>query len=115
MQRSREPKRKRRRLMSRMDGYQAELAMIEKDLVELRQKALADPESAHTVTKYAYRFYQHASLTGNLEAMDEVERVIDGALQTLGPAQDLCLLKANLDFKLHRLAETKCDLEASPG
>ena len=101
--------------MSRMGGYQVELAMIEKDLVELREKALANPESADAVTKYAYRFYQHASLTGNLEAIGEVEKVIDGALQTLGPAQDLCLLKANLDFKLHRLAETKGDLESSPG
>src|SRR5256885_8968016 len=32
-----------------------------------------------------------------------------------GPAQDLYLLKANLDFKFHRLADVRIDLETGRG
>ena len=40
--------------------------------------------------------------------------MIDQAIERLGPVEDICLLKANLDFKLHRLAETKRDLNLVP-
>jgi tetratricopeptide (TPR) repeat protein len=40
--------------------------------------------------------------------------MIDRAIEYLGPAEDLCLLKANLNFKLHRLAETRRALLLAP-
>lgn len=101
-----------------MDGltdFQIELRALEQDLVNLRPPALANPMSADHVTKYVYRLYQRAALSGNLEYFQEVELELNGAIARLGPAPDLCLLKANLDFKLHRVAEAKLDLQMSSG
>jgi tetratricopeptide (TPR) repeat protein len=36
------------------------------------------------------------------------------AIARCGPKEDLCLLKANLDFRFHRLAEVKRDLDLAP-
>jgi tetratricopeptide (TPR) repeat protein len=49
-----------------------------------------------------------------LKELRVVEAAIDRAIECVGPAEDLCLLKANLDFKLHRLAETRRDLAMAP-
>ena len=101
-----------------MDGltdFQIELRAFEQDLENLRPPALANPMSADYVTKYVYRLYQRAALSGNLEYFQEVEAELNGAIARLGPAPDLCLLKANLDFKLHRVAQTKLDLQMSSG
>ena len=61
-----------------------------------------------------YRLYARSSLNGNLRELRAVEAAIHRAIECVGPAGDLCLLKANLDFRLHRLAETKLDLALAP-
>jgi tetratricopeptide (TPR) repeat protein len=101
--------------MTARTDFQAELDRIDADIAELGPGAFAAPLSAERVTKLVYRRYQRASLTGNLAALDEVEAAVDEAIAGLGPAPDLCLLKANLDLTLHRLVETRRDLEAGPG
>jgi len=101
--------------MTARTDYQAELDRIDTDIAELGEGAFAARLNAETVTKLVYRLYQRASLSGNLAELDEVETAIDKAIEGLGPAPDLCLLKANLDLKLHRLGEARRDLDAGPG
>jgi tetratricopeptide (TPR) repeat protein len=86
--------------------YEAELAHIDRDVSKLANAR--DPESR---VKLAYRLYHRVSLTGELVGLTAVEAIIDEAVQRSGPKEDLCLLKANLDFKLHRLGPAKRDLE----
>ena len=45
---------------------------------------------------------------------EEVEEAIQDALGEFGPKEDLCLLKANLDFRFHRLGEARRDLQMCP-
>ena len=72
-----------------MTAYETELRKIDKDIAEI-----GSPSGTEKITRRAYRLYQRAALTGR---------------------PDLCLLKANLDMKFHRLAETKSDLAMAPG
>ena len=98
-----------------LTDYEAELERVEKDIFDLGPTALVLPVLSELATKYLYRRYQHVSLTGRLEALTSIEKDIDRAIEQLGPAEDLCLLKANLNFKLHRLPETRQALEMAPG
>ena len=101
--------------MNGATDFDIEMKKFNQDLAELRPQALANPGSADAVTKFVYRLYQCAALNGNLRLLEEVESELDAAIERLGPAPDLLLLKANLDFKLHRLAATKRDLERGTG
>jgi tetratricopeptide (TPR) repeat protein len=101
--------------MNGTTDFDIELRLFDQDLAQLSPKAAADPMSADYVTKFLYRSYQRASLGGDLTAFQEVESRLDTAIAQLGPAPDLCLLKANLDFKLHRLKATKRDLAMAEG
>jgi tetratricopeptide (TPR) repeat protein len=94
--------------------YAIDLQRTDEDLAELQKTAFAEPVKSGETTLYLYRLYARSSLTGNLKELRSVEALIDKAIQILGPAEDLCLLKANLDFKLHRLAETRRDLAMAP-
>jgi tetratricopeptide (TPR) repeat protein len=95
--------------------YEIELEWIDRYISELKDSALAIPIDIGKATKFAYRLYQRASLTGNLAEFEAVETAIDEAIRQIGPWADLCLLKANLDFKLHRLVDVRHDLEMAPG
>jgi tetratricopeptide (TPR) repeat protein len=97
-----------------LTDYDAELERVEKDITDLGPTALVLPVQSELATKYLYRLYQHVSLTGNLQGLASIEKNIDRAIEQLGPAEDLCLLKANLNFKLHRLPETKQALQMAP-
>jgi tetratricopeptide (TPR) repeat protein len=90
------------------------LGRIEADIAELEKIAFAEPLKSAAVARYLYRLYARSSLNGDLRELRPLGQLIDRAIEGLGPAEDLCLLKANLDFKLHRLAETKRDLELAP-
>jgi tetratricopeptide (TPR) repeat protein len=90
--------------------YQVELQQTEKHIHQLAG-VLGDPEKR---TRYVYRLYHRASLTGCFEHFEIAERAIDAAIGGLGPKEDLCLLKANLDFRFHRLAEAERDLAMAP-
>jgi len=94
--------------------FEIELEQLDKDISELEDGVLTIPIDAGKVTKFAYRLYQRASLTGNLAAFEAVETAIDEAIRHIGHWADLCLLKANLDFNLHRLVEARHDLEMVP-
>src|SRR5205814_1699441 len=95
--------------------FDAELQKIDQAIAELEPDALAIPINSENATKYVYLLYQRASLAGDLAAFGKVEAALKRAISEIGPAQDLYLLKANLDFKFHRLTEVRADLETGRG
>jgi tetratricopeptide (TPR) repeat protein len=92
--------------------FDIEIQKIDQAIAELEPDALAVPINSENATKYVYLLYQRASLAGDLTAFGKVEAALQQVIDEVGPAQDLYLLKANLDFKFHRLSEVKRDLEA---
>jgi tetratricopeptide (TPR) repeat protein len=97
-----------------LSDYEVDLGRIEADLAEMGGAAFTAPVKSAETTLYVYRLFARSSLNGNLKELRAVEAAIDRAIECVGPAEDLCLLKANLDFKLHRLAETRRDLAMVP-
>jgi tetratricopeptide (TPR) repeat protein len=98
----------------RPTDYEIELERIDRDISELEDSALAIPIDVGEATRYAYLLYHRASLTGNFAEFEVAETAIDDAIRHIGPWADLCLLKANVDFKLHRLVDARHDLEMAP-
>jgi len=95
-------------------GYTEELARAEADIANLQSKLQRRPGDQEMRVRLAYRLFHLASLTGNMEQFEAVEAAVRRDLREFGPKEDLCLLKANLDFRFHRLAEVKRDLEMAP-
>lgn len=99
--------------MHKLTDYEAELRRIDEDISTLEADALVPPLDAEKATLFVYRLYQRASLTGDFDELEAAGDAIDGLIPRLKQTSDLYFLKANLDFKFHRLAEVKRDLEAS--
>ncbi|HJY06205.1 MAG TPA: hypothetical protein VJ323_07795, partial [Bryobacteraceae bacterium] len=93
-----------------MTDYQNDLRKIERNIAEI-----GAPSDSDQATRRAYGFYQHAALTGRLDEFAAAEAAIAEAFDQIGPWPDLCLVKANLDMKFHRLADAKRALEMAPG
>jgi tetratricopeptide (TPR) repeat protein len=98
----------------RPTDYEIELERVDRDLSELEDSALDIPIDAAKASMFAYRLYHRASLTGNLAEFEAVETAINSTIRQIGPWSDLCLLKANLDYKLHRLVDARRDLKLAP-
>ncbi len=96
---------------SRQTDFEVELKRIEDAIAELEDSALTPTIDSEKATKFAYLLYQRASLTGDLAGLTVVEAALNAAIREIGPAGDLYFLKANLDFKFHRLADVARDLE----
>ena len=94
--------------------YDVELEKVAKGIAEIQDSAFAAPVEIEKASKYAYLLYRRASLTASFADFKAAEVGIDTALRQVGPSEDLYLLKANFDFKLHRLGKTKEDLEKVP-
>jgi tetratricopeptide (TPR) repeat protein len=86
--------------------YEIELAQIQKDIAELKDAGSSTPVDIGKATRFVHRLYHRASLTGSAADLRVTETAIDRAIQEIGPLADLYLLKANLDFRLHRLGKT---------
>jgi tetratricopeptide (TPR) repeat protein len=97
-----------------LSDYALDLQRLETELAEIEKVAFVEPVKSEDATRYVYRLYARSSLNGNLKELRRVEKLIDCSIECVGPGEDLCLLKANLDFKLHRLAESKRDLACAP-
>ena len=98
-----------------MAGYRTELQRIERDIAGLNiADLLAVPINPERLTRYVYLLYQRASITGDLVQLSAVERAIECAVPLLTHPGDLYLLKANVAFKLHRLADLEAALLAIP-
>jgi tetratricopeptide (TPR) repeat protein len=100
--------------MIKPTDYQIELARTDQDIRGLEEILAARPDDPERTTRYVYRLYHRASLKGDFAPFLTAEAAIDRAIERFGPKEDLCLLKANLDFKFHRLPAVKRDLEMAP-
>ncbi len=94
-------------------AYQTEIAEIENKIAALREDLEITPDR-HKAAELVYRLYQRSSLSGSFSDFKAVDSAIDKTLNIYGPSQELLLFQANLDFKLHRLAEAKAVLGALP-
>jgi tetratricopeptide (TPR) repeat protein len=90
--------------------YERDLARIDEELARLED----EPASADRATRIAHCLYRRASTTGDLGELEAAEAAVDAGLTEFGPWPDLCFVKANVDFKLHRLERVRSDLELSP-
>jgi tetratricopeptide (TPR) repeat protein len=98
-----------------LPGYHTEMRLIEQDIADIGgAEALAEPINSQRVTQYIYRIYQRGSIAGDLVQLRAAELAIDHALPLLANPGDLYLLKANVAFKLHKLAEVEAALVAAP-
>jgi tetratricopeptide (TPR) repeat protein len=95
-------------------GFNGDLARAEKEVARLTAQCKDHPTDLQGKVRLAYRMFHRASLTGKLADLEPVEAAILQTILQFGPKEDLCLLKANLDFRLHRLAEARRDLEMAP-
>src|SRR5215510_1109830 len=101
--------------MSVRTGYQTELQRIEQNRAAIGDAGVFSPPiDSQLVTRYVYRLYQRASISGDLAALGTAEKAIERALPLLAHKGDLYLLKANIAFKLHRLADVEAALAAVP-
>ncbi|HEX8652414.1 MAG TPA: tetratricopeptide repeat protein [Pyrinomonadaceae bacterium] len=101
--------------MNKPTDFEIELERIDRDLAELEESALSVPFDSQQATKFAYRLYQRASLTGDLRELALAERAINRAIRRVSNAADLYFLKASLDFKLHRVADARRHLSMVEG
>ena len=90
--------------------YERDLARIAEELERLAE----EPPSADRETRIANCLYRRASMTGGFAELEAAEAAVDAGIEEFGPWPDLCFVKANVDFKLHRLERVKADLELSP-
>lgn len=92
--------------------YEVELGRIDRELSGLREAAFAAPVDGEKAARFAYRLYHRAALTGSAADLAAAEGALQKALEQNSAFADLYLLKARLDFTVHRLAETQRALEA---
>lgn len=99
--------------MNKQTDFEIELEKINKDISELEEIAFATPVDCEKLIRFVYRLYQRASLTGSFSELEAAENAIDKAILQLRQPADLYLLKVNIDFKFHRLANVKNRLETN--
>jgi tetratricopeptide (TPR) repeat protein len=99
--------------MSKPTDFEIELGRIDSDLRELGGDALDVHADSERTTRFAYLLYRRGSLTGDLAELERASKAVERAIPRVGNPADLYFLKANLDFKFHRLADVRRDLEAS--
>lgn len=90
--------------------YEIELARIQRDISELNDGRSAAPVDIEKATRFVQRLYHRASLTGSATDLRVAASEIDRAIQEIGPLPNLYFLRANLDFKLHRLEKANLDI-----
>ena len=100
--------------MAAAAGYAAEIWRIDQDIAKTEAAASSDPTDPERITRHIYGLYQKASISGDLLALTAVERAIDDALPLLSNPGDLYLLKAQIAFKLHKLADVHAALLTVP-
>ena len=94
--------------------YEIELAGIDQTIAGLAD-AVTPPLKSEAATKFVYLLYQRAALGGDLTQLAKADAVLAEVIAQLGPAGDLYFLKANIAFKLHRLAGVREALTTGRG
>jgi tetratricopeptide (TPR) repeat protein len=101
--------------MNEPTDYEAELARIDEDISALEAGAFGPPLDTEKATRFVYLRYQRGSLKGDFDELEAARTLIDHLIPQVRHASDLYFLKANLDFKFHRLADVRRSLEADAG
>jgi tetratricopeptide (TPR) repeat protein len=83
--------------------FELELGGVERDIAELTERKRAAEIDTDGLRNLAYRSFQRASLTGEFADLDIAEVAIEEALAACPAWPDLWLVRAHLDFKVHRL------------
>jgi tetratricopeptide (TPR) repeat protein len=94
--------------------YTSDLAKTRMDIAALEAISQRDRRDPEKRVRLAYRQFHQASLTGDESDFEVVNQTIAGIIRNFGPDEDICLLKANLDGRFHRLEEVKQDLWMCP-
>jgi tetratricopeptide (TPR) repeat protein len=95
--------------------YEHELSQIESEIAEAELVAPELSERSRNPSNalnLVYLYYLRASLSGNFNHFKAAETAIGNALADFGPLPTLIQARAKLSFKLHRLDDTKHDLQA---
>jgi tetratricopeptide (TPR) repeat protein len=95
-----------------LTDFDFDLARIDGEIAALTRDGAA-PADGQAATRIAYHLYQRGSLTGDFAELQRAGDAIRRALGQVGNPADLYFLKANVDFKFHRLASVRDDLAAS--
>ena len=101
--------------VSTLTDHGRDLARVEADLGEAAALEEAVAQGPDAVTRVLQLHVLRASLTGRSAAQADVARIADRALDLLGPWPDLCLLRADLAMRGHRLADARRELARAPG
>jgi tetratricopeptide (TPR) repeat protein len=88
-------------------AYERELAEIDAGLASFERKP---PVLTGEFKRSIYFFYRRASLTGSVSDIQSAQAQIGKVLKQLGSVPDFYLIRANLELKLHQIAEAKSDL-----
>lgn len=94
--------------------FALELNRTDQDIANLEASLGKAPMDLEKRTRIAYRLYHRATLTESIQAFRSTEMAILATISQFGCQEDLCLLKANLDFRFHRLREVARDLQMAP-
>src|SRR5690242_16765777 len=97
-----------------MEGFEEELARAEQEIAKLQARLDRSPGDLQSRVRLAYRMNHRASLSGRMADLEQTLAAVTAAIQGFGPKEDLCLLKANLDAHLHRIANAREDLAMAP-
>jgi len=97
-----------------MTAYDLALAKARKDIAALEAISQRDSRDCEKRVRLAYRLFHQASLTSDEIEFRKVRQAIDDVIRDFGPKEDICLLRANIDGRFHRLGEVKRDLEMCP-
>jgi tetratricopeptide (TPR) repeat protein len=100
--------------VTQLPGYFEELDRADVDIARLQSRRRTHPRDLEKRVRLAYRLFHRASLTGIMADFEAVDLAIREAIEDFGPKEDVCLLKANLDFRFHRLGEVRHDLQMCP-
>ncbi len=95
-------------------AYDAELARAREDVDALETICRRNLRDVEKRVRLAYRQFHLASLTGMETDFESVQGTIAAILREFGPKEDVCLLKATLDGRFHRLEAVKQDLAMCP-
>jgi tetratricopeptide (TPR) repeat protein len=92
--------------------YDVDLGLVQKDIAEAKDRALTPPIEVPLASRFVFRIYQRAILSGAADDFQTAETAINQAIDQIGPLVDLYLLKANLNFRLHRMEKAESDVAA---
>ena len=97
-----------------MQGYEGELAKARRHVSALTVMIAGDERRLEVRVRLAYRQFHLASLTEDQAEYDRVAETINSLIHDFGPIEDVCLLKANVDARFHRLDQARQDLSMCP-